>query len=89
MSKEQPKWKIEYWCNEKGKSTVEDWLDSLTNEQLKSVAKEVKMLELCGNSLKMPHSRSLKDKLFELRERQYGLRIYFFQISFPVIGFQI
>lgn len=70
-------WKIEFWCNASGDSTVEKWLDSLSKEQLKSVAKEMKLLEICGNNLKLPHSRSLKKGLFELRERQYGLRIYY------------
>ena len=70
-------WKIEFWCNASGGSTVEKWLDSLSREQLKSVAKEMKLLEICGNKLKLPHSRSLKKGLFELRERQYGLRIYY------------
>lgn len=77
MSKEQSKWVIEYWCNDKGESTIEKWLDSLTDEQLKSVAKEMKLLELCGNLLKLPHSRSLKKGLFELRERKYGFRVYY------------
>ena len=71
------RWKIDYWCNLKGESSVEKWLDSLSDEQLKSVAKEMKLLELCGNLLKMPHSRTLKKGLFELRERQFGLRIYY------------
>ncbi len=70
-------WKIEFWCNASGDSTVEKWLDSLSREQLKSVAKEMKLLEICGNKLQLPHSRSLKKGLFELRERQYGLRIYY------------
>jgi len=77
VSKEQSKWTIEYWCNDKGESTVEEWFDSLTDEQFKSVAKEMKLLELCGNLLKLPHSRSLKQKLFELRERKYSFRIYY------------
>lgn len=70
-------WKIEYWCNNKGESAVEQWLDSLNKEQFKSVAKEMKLLALCGNLLKLPHSRTLKKGLFELRERQYGFRIYY------------
>jgi len=65
--KDQSNWKVEYWCNDNGVSTVEKWLDSLTKEQLKSVAKEMKLLELCGNQLRLPHSRSLKQGLFELR----------------------
>lgn len=70
-------WKLELWCNNNGECTVENWLDSLTDDQFKSIAKEMKLLELCCNSLKLPHSRSLKNGLFELRERQYGLRIYY------------
>lgn len=79
MSKqeEQSKWKIDYWCNENDESAVEEWLDGLTNEQLKSVAKELRLLELCGNMLRLPHSRSLTKGLFELRERRYGYRVYY------------
>lgn len=57
--------------------SVEEWLDKLTKQQLKSLAKEIRLLELCGNQLKLPHSRSLGSGLFELRERQHGLRVYY------------
>ena len=77
VRKEQLKWIIKYWSDDNGESSVEEWLNSLSIEQLKSVAKEMKLLELCGNLLKLPHSRSLKKGLFELRERNYGLRIYY------------
>ncbi len=70
-------WRIEYWCNENGESSVESWLDTLNHEQIKAVAKEMKLLELSGNRLKLPHSRSLKKGLFALRERQSGFRIYY------------
>ena len=70
-------WNIEYWVGKSNKSSVEKWLDSLTQDQLKSVAKELKLLELCGNELKLPHSKSLGKSLFELRERRYGYRIYY------------
>ncbi|MAZ77557.1 MAG: hypothetical protein CMF39_02660 [Legionellaceae bacterium] len=56
---------------------VETWLDKLDNTQLKSVAKELCLLEMCGNELKLPHSKSLGRSLFELRERKFGLRIYY------------
>lgn len=56
---------------------MESWLDRLTKLQLKSVAKELKLLEECGNELRLPHSRSLGDGLFELRERRFGLRVYY------------
>lgn len=79
MIKEQEKtqWAIKYWCTDTGESSVEKWLDSLTNEQLKSVAGEMKLLELCGNNLRLPHSSSLRKGLFELRERKFGYRIYY------------
>jgi len=71
------KWKIEYWAGSTGKGSVEHWLNHLTNEQLKSVSKELKMLERAGNNLKMPHSKALAEGLFELRERRYSYRIYY------------
>ena len=57
--------------------SVEVWLGILSKRQLKSVAKELKLLEICGNKLRLPHSKALGAGLFELRERQFGLRIYY------------
>ena len=71
------KWAIEYWPDATGKNSVEHWFDQLTREQFKSLAKELKLLELCGNTLRLPHSRSLGKGLFELRERRYGCRAYY------------
>lgn len=71
------KWQIKYWHDTSGKSSIEKWLDDLTKEQLKSLAKELRLLELCGNELKLPHSKALSKGLFELRERRYGYRIYY------------
>jgi putative addiction module killer protein len=85
VQREHPLWKIKYWCNDKGDSSIEKWLDSLSNDQLKSVAKEMKLLELAGNLLRLPHSKSLKDGLFELRERTYGFRIYYTFLKKKVI----
>ena len=65
------RWNINYL------DAVEKWLDGLTKEQLGFLAKEIRLLELCGNSLRLPHSRSLGDGLMELRERRFGLRIYY------------
>ncbi|VVC76262.1 hypothetical protein AQUSIP_15710 [Aquicella siphonis] len=77
MNQEECKWELKYWCDNKGESPIERWFDSLTKEQFKSVAKELKLLELCGNMLKLPHSRGLKKGLFELRERKYEFRVYY------------
>jgi putative addiction module killer protein len=71
------KWTIEYWVDESGKRSVERWLLKLTREQFKAIAKELKLLEFSGNDLKLPHSRALGKGLFELREQNYGFRIYY------------
>lgn len=38
---------------------VEPWINSLSKQQLKSVAKELRLLELSGHRLRLPHSKSL------------------------------
>jgi putative addiction module killer protein len=71
------KWQIDYWVTNAGKNSIEKWLDKLTIEQIKAVAKEIKILEKTGNELKLPHSGLLGGGLFELRERRFGYRIYY------------
>ena len=70
-------WKIEYWTSGRGKSSVEKWIDKLTPEGFKSVAKELSMLRRAGTDLRLPHSRALGKGLFELRERKFGYRVYY------------
>ena len=72
------KWVIKYWSPDIGKNPIEKWLDKLTKDQFKSVVKEIIMLEKVGNELKLPHSKALSKGLFELRERRFGFRIYYF-----------
>ena len=77
-------WNLIYY-NEKS-SSVKEWLDNLTHEQLKSVSKELLLLEKCGNTLRLPHSKALGKGLFELRERSFGYRIYYgFLPNFTII----
>lgn len=70
-------WKLRYWIGQNKVDSLSLWFDSLTKEQFKSVTKELKLLERCGNILRMPHSQALGQGLFELRERTFGLRIYY------------
>ncbi len=78
-------WEIRYWVDQKGKGAVENWLNTLTKQELKAVAREVKLLEYCGNNLRLPHSKPLGKGLFELRERRYGYRIYYCFLNGRVI----
>jgi putative addiction module killer protein len=64
-------WKVRYF------ESVESWLNGLNKPQLKSIAKELRLVEMCGNELRLPHSKSLGGGLFELRERRFGLRVYY------------
>jgi len=68
-------WNIRYL------ESVEKWLNALPTSHLKSLAKELRLLELCGNELRLPHSKALGSGLFELRERQFGLRAYYTYIE--------
>lgn len=70
-------WELRYWSGGSTGSPVEKWLDKLSREQLASVAKELSILEEVGNELCLPHSRALSSGLFELRERRFGLRMYY------------
>ena len=79
-------WQIKYWDDGVKKNPIEKWLDKLSDEQIKSVAKEISMLEEVGNELVLPHSRPLGKGLFELRERRFGFRIYYcFQGGYVII----
>ena len=69
-------WQIQYW-QDSSKHSVEKWILNLPHEQLKSITKEIELLKINGNKLKLPHSKSLSKGIFELRERRYGLRIYY------------
>lgn len=70
------KWIIQYW-HENERYCIEKWLNERTPQQFKSITKEIKLLERCGNMLRLPHSKALGEGLFELRDRIYGYRIYY------------
>lgn len=79
-------WQIEYWnANKSFQKTIEATWDELTAEQFKAVAKELKLLEICGNLLQLPHSKALGNSLFELRERKFGFRIYYTFLSHKIV----
>ncbi len=50
------------------------YVEKLSKEKLKSLSKEIALLRLSGNELRLPHSKSLGKGLFELREREFGIR---------------
>jgi len=70
-------WKIEYWSEGENKSPVEKWLSKLDRDHFKSIYKEIVFLKKEGNEIKLPHSKALGRGLFELRDRNFGYRIYY------------
>lgn len=70
-------WKVEYWSENANTSPVEKWLLKLDKEKFDAVSKELAILEILGNESKMPRSKALGQGLFELRESQYGCRVYY------------
>ena len=56
---------------------VEIYINELPHNKKKGLAKEMALLRLCGNQLRLPHSKSLGKGLFEVREREFGLRLYY------------
>jgi putative addiction module killer protein len=59
-------------------SRIEKWLRKLPDAQKSSVAGEMLLLRQFGSELRLPHSKALGEGLFELRERQFGLRLYYY-----------
>lgn len=70
----KPAWTIEYYLET---DEIIKWFESLEEEAAESVYKELGLLETFGNMLRLPHSKALGDKLFELRERRFGYRVYY------------
>lgn len=70
-------WHIRYWIDKSGKNLFAEWLLSLSEKETKNINKKIEMLELYGNTLKMPHSKALGQGLFELREQINCYRIYY------------
>ena len=42
---------------------VEKWLAQCNTQQLKAIAKELKLLERCGNELTLPHRGSFRTSI--------------------------
>jgi putative addiction module killer protein len=71
------KWTLKYWEDSSGRKVLEKWFLKLSKEKFTAVSRELDFLEFAGRNLKLPHSKSLGKGLFELRERRYGMRIYY------------
>lgn len=71
---QESEWEIEYYEG----FNFEKWFKKLKKEgKLDAIRDEILLLSEMGNKLIMPHSKNLGNKLYELRESYYGLRVYY------------
>ncbi len=79
---------VDFYKFEDGTNPIDPYLDALDKKMRAKVELSIRMLELFGNSLRMPYSEHLGDGIFELRAIQ-GNNIervlYFFYIGDRVI----
>ncbi len=70
-------WKLGYWSESGSQSPIEKWLNKLNSKHLERVLAKIGALRKYGYQLKLPHSKALGEGLFELREMEFGYRIYY------------
>lgn len=72
---------VEYYVKLDGSCPVMEFIDGLTYKMQAKVMKEIELLALNGNELREPHSKYLRDGIFELRitaEGNITRVLYFF-----------
>ena len=60
-------WQIHFYEDHRGKSTVLDFLNSLSSKEKAKVNNTIRLLEEFGTNLGMPHARRIEGRLWELR----------------------
>lgn len=82
------RFEIEFYEKENGEVPALDFINSLTQKLQQRVFKGMELLELYGIHLREPHSKALKNGIFELRV-QFGSDIprilYFFYVDRKII----
>jgi putative addiction module killer protein len=66
-------WMVVYYDEKK----LTKWFKLLGTTKFQALYEEILLLEKLGNELGLPHSKPLGNSLFELRESNFGLRVYY------------
>lgn len=74
----KPKYKVFFYKTVNGKEPVRVWLQSLDENERFQLGQLIFLLQLNGPQLPMPHSRTLGNGLYELRERIAKVRYRIF-----------
>lgn len=75
---------VDFYEKPDGTEPAAEWLDSLDKKMRAKMFREIDLLASNGPDLRMPHSRSLRDGIYELRARQgsdISRVLYFFYIG--------
>lgn len=79
---------VEYYEKEDGTFPAEKFILSLDAKMQAKIFRELELLELFGNELREPHSKSLGDGIFEIRAKistDITRVLYFFVINKKII----
>ena len=61
---------VVFYKNEKGEEPARGFLDSLDVKMRAKMTRTIKLLEVNGNKLREPYTKSLRDGIFELRAKE-------------------
>ena len=71
-------WKIFLYTTCRNEKPVKEFIKSLSSTSIAKVSHTIDLLKECGSFLKMPHSKKIKDNLYELRIRgEQEIRIFY------------
>lgn len=81
-------WDVDFYKTKDNKVPVEEFLESLDTKMRAKAIHELQILEQLGSSLREPHSKPVKDGLFELRIKigsDISRMFYFFRVGNKII----
>ncbi len=72
----QAPWRVGFYQNQRGESTVLDFINGLPARDRARIDLAIRLLKEFGTELGMPHVRPLRDRIWELRPG--GVRLLYF-----------
>jgi phage-related protein len=69
-------WRVGFYQNHRGQSPVLDFINHLPAQDRARIDTTVRLLKEFGTDLGMPHARSVRDRIWELRPG--GIRLLYF-----------
>jgi phage-related protein len=77
----QCRWEVKFYEKPNGRRPTEDFLDTLSHEEVARMDRQIGRLEEYGPELSWPYVEHLRDKIYELRARcrKVRLRILYFR----------